>query len=273
MDKIYISLTSIASREAQLRLTLQSLCEQVLDKPYEVHVFLSHEPYLLDDGWDSLPQWPELDAPPFRELIQFHFVPNTGPYRKLLPILNRMIDAGENPIIVTADDDVIYPPHWIQTLVDEHVLCGSIVAFRGHTIAADEKGIKNYIAWINEPKLAFSIFNIPTGREGVLYRPSLLDKSVLDIESALRLAPTADDLWFKMHSLMAGSPVRLLLDGLNNFPTSTKADCRDTLWRSFNSGGGNDTAIVQLIKYLELRHSFSLPRLLSLPEPDAKLIN
>lgn len=261
--KIYVSLTSIASREAQLRITLKSLCEQNLQDPYEVHVFLSREPFLLDRGWTSLPNWPELEASPFRDLLRFHFVPNVGSYRKLHPILDQMLRAGQNPVIVTADDDVIYPSNWLRTLVAEHAACGGIVAYRGHTMACDNAGIRRYKEWISEPKLGFSLLNIATGREGVLYRPSHLDSAALDISTALRLAPTADDLWYKMHSLLARTPVRLLLEGLSNFPDTTTPDNPDTLWRRFNAQDGNDASLRALINHLQQAHSFSAPHFLS----------
>ena len=57
IERIIISLTSIKAREAALKETCTSLVQQDFDAHYEVRVNLSHEPYLMDEGFADAPVW------------------------------------------------------------------------------------------------------------------------------------------------------------------------------------------------------------------------
>ena len=48
---------------------------------------------------------------------------------------------------------------------------------------------------------------IPEGFGGILYPPHCFTPEVFNESVFLQLAPTADDLWFKAMSLLAGTPV------------------------------------------------------------------
>jgi glycosyltransferase involved in cell wall biosynthesis len=264
LEPIHVSLTSIRSRSEQLRHTLASLINQEIQRPYKIHLYLSHEPYLIDEGFKSQPTWPELHSDIFREKVHFHFVPNTGPYRKLIPLLSQCIASGIDATIVTCDDDTIYPSNWLRTLVDEHDLCQGIVAFRGHTMTLCDGFFTKYNSWLEQPKTKFSLFNIATGKDGILYRPSLLDKGVLDMETAIRIAPTADDLWFKIHSLLAFTPVRIMSDSNSNFwSPGNKADPAISLWNCYNKTGKNDEAIRSLVQFVCEKRGICLETMLA----------
>jgi glycosyltransferase involved in cell wall biosynthesis len=245
----------------QLRQTLASLVNQDLGLPYQIHVYLSHEPYLLDEGFERQPDWPEMQTDSYRTKVLIHFVPNTGPYRKLIPILTQSLQAGLDSPIVTCDDDTIYPEHWLRKLLEEHALCRGIVAFRGHSMSVRNGRLTDYSTWLQEPKLPFSLLNLPTGKDGVLYRPSHLDPRVLDVDTALQLAPTADDLWFKVHSLLAISPVRLLSKGNSGLPQPENLDMNTALWSRYNEKGGNDQALRALLDYTNKKFGHCLESL------------
>jgi glycosyltransferase involved in cell wall biosynthesis/GR25 family glycosyltransferase involved in LPS biosynthesis len=264
LEPLSISLTSIRSRSDLLRQTLASLINQDFQQPYQIHVYLSHEPYLLDEGFKKHPTWPELETAAFRDKLQFHFVRNTGPYRKLIPLLSQLVTSGSDAPIVTCDDDTIYPPHWLRTLVEEHKHSRGIVAFRGHTMTLHNGVLTNYDVWLKQPKANFSMLNLPTGKDGVFYRPSLLDRGVLDLETALRLAPTADDLWFKIHSLLAFTPVRIVSDRNSVFwSPSSKAAEATSLWSRYNETGGNDKTLRLLVQHIRETRGICLARLLA----------
>lgn len=263
MKTIHVSLTSIKSRAPQLRLTLESLVKQDAPFHYLVHVYLSREPHLLDEGYPFLPAWPELRTEVFRKKVRFHNVPNTGPYRKLLPLLGQCIAAGIDEPIVTCDDDTLYPGHWLRTLVAEHDLCRAIVAFRGHTMTLRDGKLSKYNDWMHHLKSEFSILNLATGKDGICYRPSLLDRGVLDIETALELAPTADDLWFKIHSLLAFVPVRILSDRNSVFRDHhSESNPAASLWSCYNEIGGNDKTLNILIQHFRKARGICIEGLL-----------
>jgi glycosyltransferase involved in cell wall biosynthesis len=264
METVYVSLTSIKSREQQLRLTLESLIKQDSVIPYLVHIYLSRDPHLLDEGYQAVPVWPELNSKAYQKKVRFHFVRNTGPYRKLLPLLSEMVAANNDSPIVTCDDDTIYPSYWLRNIIEEHNICCGIVAFRGHTMTLEEGKLSKYNNWLEQPKAKLSLLNLATGKDGILYRPSLLDRGVLDVEAALRLAPTTDDLWFKVHSLLVFCPVRILSDGNSNFwAPDNKADPSVSLWKKFNEKGGNDDTLRALFQNIRQTRGICIEQLLT----------
>lgn len=246
-SQIIVSLTSIKSRENALRETLASLVAQDVSSSYEVRVHLSHEPYLLDEGFADEPDWIQgLATGNPHCTLKIHFVRNTGPYRKLLPVLEEFIDSGMKVVIVTCDDDTHYDSSWLRTLLHYHSLTSGLVAYRGHTAALNstDYSLLPYAAWQrNHDKCHYSLGNLPTGKDGVVYRPYYFDRSVLNIETAMRIAPTADDLWFRWHSILQGVPCYLINLQGQTFKAVSTFEQDKSLWHRYNKEGGNDLAI------------------------------
>ena len=106
--EISISLTTIPSRISKARKVVDSLLKQSL--PIKT-VFLvvpnrykrTDKPYLIDKSWY------------FRMDPRLNIVraPDVGPMTKLVQILDQV---GKNDILLTADDDHIYPRHWAYYL-------------------------------------------------------------------------------------------------------------------------------------------------------------
>src|SRR5947209_81082 len=84
VGKLLITLTTTHRRIALVHKVLESICCQ--SRPAdEIHLFVSKEGYLRDEGIREIP--PELLRVAKVNDVRIHYVPNTGPYRKLLPIL------------------------------------------------------------------------------------------------------------------------------------------------------------------------------------------
>lgn len=245
--KIIVSLTSIKSRENALRETLATLIAQDISSSYEVRVYLSREPYLLDEGFSDEPDWIHgLATGNSNCTLKVYFVRNTGPYRKLMPVLEEFIDSGMSVVIVTCDDDTHYDTSWLRTLLHYDALTSGLVAFRGHTAALSsiEYSLLPYASWqSNHDKFHYSLGNLPTGKDGVVYRPYYFDRSVLDVDTAMRIAPTADDLWFRWHTILRGVPCYLINLQGQTYKAVPSFEQEMSLWQRYNKNGGNDLAI------------------------------
>lgn len=247
MDHVIIGLTTMRRRLSTLHLTLTSLLQQ--DYPsFEVRVFVSRQPFLLDEGVVELPE-DCLQLDPSGERLKWEWVNNIGPYRKLLPILAGA-DA-DDALIVTADDDTKYPADWLSRLVYFHQRHGGIVSYRGHRIRHEGNALSRYRKWmtggIDENP---SVLNLPTGKDGVLYRKKFFHSGVLDVGAALRICRTADDLWFKWHTVIYGVPV-FLIETDYSVGTLEVVNDGPSLYWSFNQGGENDRAVAALETYAE----------------------
>lgn len=121
---LIISLTTTSVRLSVLRYTLTSLLNQSC-KADQIIVNLSKDKYLIDEGVQRLPDW--LKQLQEVKAIKISWVENTGSYRKLLPVYE---SSNDDDVIITCDDDVIYGPEWLASLLctaeefPDYIVCG-----------------------------------------------------------------------------------------------------------------------------------------------------
>lgn len=130
-------------------------------------------------------------------------------YKKLVPALK----AYKNFIHITFDDDVIYPKDQIKRLLTTYQSSrDTIICHRAHKITYGKHGkINPYIKWDKDSCLIQpSLDLLPVGMGGVLYPVNCFDESVVNSKDFLTLAPTADDLWFKVMSMRNGTSIKLV---------------------------------------------------------------
>lgn len=245
MQHVTVCLTSIASRAEKLHITLKSLAAQSYGN-FSLRVYVSRERYLLDQGEFKISaECRELMRT--NENISLAFVPNTGPYRKLIPFLQERV--GDNHLVATADDDTVYPTDWLSTLVETYSERRCVVAFRGHQMLTADGRWQRYRRWMTTAmEDNFGPFGLPTGKDGVLYNTSFFTRHVLNMDKALAIAPTVDDLWLKWHTAFSGVPVYIIN---KSYSSDTFEDTGDgtSLYQKFNRTGGNDVAIQALEEY------------------------
>ncbi|MGB3409522.1 MAG: glycosyltransferase [Jannaschia sp.] len=252
---IDISLTSMSSRMGSLGRTLRSL----LDQSYgdvRIHLYLSREPYLLDEGVPEVPDDIARLEKASGGRLRIDYCPNWGPYRKLLPFLRA--HWGQSRLVVTVDDDTIYPADWLQGLVTAYDTYRCVIGYRGHRFHVNGGTIMPYRSWMrtrieDNP----SPLILPTGKDGILYNTAFFPVNVLNIADALLIAPTVDDLWFRWHLSMNRIAVNLInLDyGSGTFE---EADYDSSLYLNFNRSGGNDVAVGKLHTYFVEKFGFDI---------------
>lgn len=112
----------------------------------------------------------------------------------------------KNDIVITVDDDVIYPRSLIDCLIKSYKkFPNSISARRVHYITLDEyKRVKPYIEWLHECRIKM----VPSHRlcaigvGGILYPPGLLPQETFNMEKIKNYCMDADDIWLKYMELM-----------------------------------------------------------------------
>ena len=193
--KVNVCLTSIYDNLGILEPCLFSLCRQTR-APDKIVLCLSTEPYLLDKGFPNfdIPNW-------LKELpIEILWTENTGPFRKLLPLLERLWNSDE--IIITVDDDTVYNRNLVETMVAEYEKTGCCIACRC-TYSGDP--LTN--EYTSGKALLRHVYNYHTGKGAVLYHPSMFKRvgatDVFD-KAYMELCPTADDHWFNLWRMYNG---------------------------------------------------------------------
>lgn len=202
--KIIVSLTTTFEREQSglLHKSVHSLLNQ--EQPPDVLMLnISDHPYLNDSGFADTPQWVK-DLP-----VTINWVENTGSYRKLLPAIR---NAAAKDLVVTADDDVVYGTSWLKSLIQASKNNPeAIVCCRARKMKKNIFGKwQNYRNWPLVKKETRGHLISPTGCGGVAYTRNLLDLDFLFDQKFLELAPTTDDLWFRMAGMRKGSQVLVL---------------------------------------------------------------
>ncbi|MDO6523493.1 hypothetical protein Q4578_18000 [Shimia thalassica] len=209
----------------------------------------------MDEGFPEIPSNLSRLQEEFSEKLEFVYCANTGPHRKLLPYLYR--HWGESRLVVTADDDTIYPNNWLEQLAEAYDKFRCVIAYRGHRMLVWNGKLAPYRKWMTSRiEENPSQLILPTGKDGILYDTAFFPPNVLNIEDALMLTPTADDLWFRYHLALNRIPVFVLN---TDYRTSLEeADYETSLYLNFNRQGGNDKAIALLDDYFEKKFDFSI---------------
>jgi len=195
---IYVSLTSIFQNQDELLLTLKSILNQSL-KPNAIYVYLSCEPYLLDKGFaeKKITNRSLLNYILTNDII-IKWVKNTGPYRKLLPLLKDK--WNEDCLIITIDDDTEYHKDLLDNLYKDYIKHKCVINYRGFTPSCNNIETLQYNNNSRSKTIQNKyIYNFPTGKGGILYHPTFFHKTgdiIFNEDYFNEACPTGDDIWF-----------------------------------------------------------------------------
>jgi hypothetical protein len=228
-----LSLTSCGERINSAFYTLESIGQGQL-RPSQLNLW-------LDKKYEnSIPQ--TLERLTARGL-QLKFTDDLGPHTKYFPEINsELCDT-----LVTADDDVLYPSHWLQTLSSAHIKDpDSILCFRAKTILLEDSQdkIASYASWPECRSTVTSPSNFFTGVCGVLYPRKMQQALRMEQDKFLSICPKADDIWLNLVALRHNIPTRQIVPVPAVFYEIPGT--RQNALANYNNGqGGNDIQISQ----------------------------
>ncbi len=183
------------------------------------------------------------------EGVEVRYRPDLGPQTKLLHALR---EFPETPV-VTVDDDVLYPPFWLEELHASYLAAPHCIhCYRAHQIRLTPEGrLAPYAewAWLAPGVRGPSHMLYPTGTCGALYPPGTLADEVHNLEAMRRLCPTADDIWFKAMALLKGTPAQKVREESLEFPHIPGSEVR-MLWTV--NAGRNDAQLEAVFEHYRL---------------------
>ncbi len=235
--ELIVSLTTIPERIDTIHLCLDSLLRQSL-KPDRIILWLSesNEP---GRPMISAGQLPAALTRLVERGLEIHWCKDTRSFRKIIPTLR----AYPQALIVTADDDIFYPRHWLRLLYEAYQNEPHFMhCHRAHLIKYDHNGvILPYRQWdfLAPGHQGSSLDLFPTSGGGVLYAPGHLHPEVLNEKVFLELCPKADDVWLKAMSLMAHVPCKKVSSNTIKY-TEIKISNNLCLCTENVDQGGND---------------------------------
>lgn len=197
---VVVSFTSIPSRIGVVHITVRGLLDQTV-RPELIVLWL--EPHLQGQVPSSVERL-------VGDRFEIRFRPGRSSHMKLLPALTEFPEHG----VVTCDDDHIYPRDWLERLLVEHrAHPGEVVAHECRRILYGSDGEPlEYRKWRAEKRGESHPDTLALGYGGVLYPPGALHRDVVNESLFMRLAPRADDLWFKAMEDLQGTRVRRSAD-------------------------------------------------------------
>lgn len=169
---------------------------------------------------------------------------NLKPANKIIPTAQK---HGDN-IIITFDDDIVYPVDRAEKLLEKHREYRDYpIAFRTRKVTFDKNHAAAYGSW----HLSYDIegpnkLNFPTSVSGSLYPSNFFPNSFFDIEKYIELSHNNDDIWTYFHVLLKGSA--FVKGGKEIVPPGVPGSQESALWKNNVSKGGNDAIISGLEK-------------------------
>lgn len=196
-DTLIVSLTSYPARISKLWMVIKALLNQKLVDNFKVILWLSENQF--PKGLDSLPK-------SLTNLIEkgldIRFVSDDLKSHKKYYYAFK---EYPNNIVVTVDDDVLYSPILLRTLLDAHdKYSDCVICNRGIKINKE----KSYRNWGKVDNFMIPVSSImPTGIGGVLYPPHCYNNNIFDIEAIKSTCINGDDLWLNFMCRLNGTKV------------------------------------------------------------------
>ena len=199
-DSVIVSMTTFPARIGYVHLAIKSLLNQTV-KPGRVILWLAKE------------QFRDVEIPlQLQELCRYgleirYCEEDILAHKKYYYAMQEFPEQ----LIVTYDDDIIYPEDSLEKLLLMHRQHpDAIICNRGREIAIQNGDVAPYCRW----RVSGCVpAGVPTFRvmastgAGTLYPPRCMPEETFDIAKIKQFALTADDLWMKVMSIKAGIPV------------------------------------------------------------------
>lgn len=240
--KVIISLTSFPERTEELYYTLKSLLNQDCEVN-KIIVWLASEQYpgrKISNKLRSLKKYG----------VEFLFCDDLKSHKKYYYAIQKFFDY----ILITVDDDVIYPENTVIKLLKCHErFPKSVVCNQARFIQIEGNKFKKYSKWpVKIPKECLTpCFRIlPIGEGGILYPVNALYKDVNNKELIENYCLSADDLWLKYMEVMNNTKAVVserFQRGLNQVVLVNKKE-KYTLHSENVLGGKNDDVLNKLNK-------------------------
>ncbi len=197
---VIVSLTTHGKRIMTVHRAIESIMQQSV-LPNRIVLYIGNQE--LDDA----NQLPVVIRRQMSRGLEVRFVPDEGPYTKLLPALREFPDS----LIITVDDDNMYPFNTIERLIAAHNNHPDAICSLATRILQRDKSNRlipySKCPFLISPQDSSSPMYVAEGCGGVLYPPNAFSDEVFRRDRIELLSPKADDLWFKVMSLLNDTPV------------------------------------------------------------------
>lgn len=199
-DRVVVSLTTFPARIGYVHMAVKSLLNQTV-KPERLLLWLAKD------------QFRDVEIPDELKELCAYGLEIRYCDEDILAHKKYYYAMREFPehIIVTYDDDIIYPEDSLEKLLRMHKQHPrAIVCNRGREIKVENGEVAAYRYWRVSGRIPAGVQTyhvMASTGAGTLYPPHCMPEETFDLEKIRTLALTADDLWMKAMSIKGEIPV------------------------------------------------------------------
>ena len=196
-DTLIVSLTSYPARIKNVWMVVKTLLNQKEVNDLAIILWLSREQF--PDGVESLPN--NLKRLCSNGLIIRFVDDDLKSHKKYFYAFKEF----PNNVVITVDDDVLYPSNLIYTLFTAHKrFTDCVICNRGAVIRKDFP----YKEWGQVENYMTPQDNIlPTGIGGVLYPPKSYNEAIFSVDTIKQTCINGDDLWLNFMCRIVGTKI------------------------------------------------------------------
>ena len=203
-----VSLTSYGSRIDTVAFTIESIAAGTV-RPRRLVLWL--------DDPERFSARPAALRRLERRGVEVRLTQNLGPHTKYFPALGLALADGLP--LVTADDDLLYPPGWLNGLVAAGREHPDVVnCYRASVVALRDGVVAPYVTWPRCKDVTVSAAHFATGVSGVRYPAAMLTALCERGAEFTERCAKADDIWLHWVALRAGIGVRQVSPRAVHFP-------------------------------------------------------
>lgn len=211
MKKI-VSFTTIPSRINKIEEVISTICNQSLI-PDEIILWIPKHYTRLNDSVKSIPKYFDKYPIKIKECDEDY-----GPFTKLRPTLDY---CNNDDIIVTCDDDILYPKKWFENLVKySEKFPNYAICYRGRRLSKRGSRInynRSEMVFGSSDK-EFDFVDLVTGTRGVLYKKRFFTDYIYNNDYNKMFM--VDDIWINGNLAKAGTKCIVIPDpGFNEEKT------------------------------------------------------
>lgn len=240
MEKVIVSLTSYPKRIGTIHKVLDSIISQTV-LPDKIVLYLSSSEF---EDFGKLPNFGKYEKYGFE--IRWH-EENLKSHKKWFYAFQEY----RNDIVITIDDDILYPNIALETLLKYHAQFPKcVIARRAAIITRRQDGtIARYVDWCSA---TYGFVGIPrmdiaaTTGGMTLFLPGLFNSEIFNVNVFMEKCPYADDLWIKIMEVYSEIPTVLAEKQWED--SVLKEYQKDCLFENYNKDGGNDKQLKELLK-------------------------
>lgn len=242
--RVIISLTSFPARIDKVYLCINSLLRQSI-RADKIILWLAETQFPNGKGV------PQNLLNLIGENFEIKYCDDIKSYKKIFFVAQEF----RGDIIITVDDDTLYPEDWLSKLIYTYIEYPNCVCcYRAHKIVLQNDKIAPYSKWIglSPDEKGPDLRLVPIGVGGVLYPPTYFNNVEFNFEKIKELCPTTDDLWLKAIGIK--NEFKAVKVDLNSKEWFTIISSQKQALMNTNVGKNiNDISISNLQKYYKIK--------------------